>query len=131
MMFSFSDKSKQRMSGVRKELRDIADLAIQISIIDFGIPEYGGRRFLEEQERLFKAGLSKADGINNRSEHQSGNALDFYAYVDGKASWDEGHLALVACAFYEAAARLGYLIQWGGLWKSFKDMPHVTFKGEY
>ena len=51
--------------------------------------------------------------------------IDFYAYVDGKASWDEGHLALVATAFMQAAIKLGYKIQWGGLWKGFKDMPHI------
>jgi len=33
-------------------------------------------------------------------------------------------LAQVACAFLQAANELQIKIQWGGLWKSFEDMPH-------
>ena len=68
-----------------------------------------------------------ADGIKHRSRHQEGNALDFYAFKDGKASWKEEDLAVVAAAFLTASIQLGegYEIRWGGLFKSFKDMPHI------
>ena len=124
-MFKLSDKSKQRRAGVDPRLIEISDLAIQISVIDFGIPGDGGLRLAERQNELFKNGKSKADGYDKLSEHQSGNALDFYAYVDGAASWKPEHLAIVAAAFLQASAMLGYKLKWGGLWKSFKDMPHV------
>ena len=125
MPLKLSDKSKQRREGVDPRLIEISDLAIQISVIDFGIPRDGGLRLAKRQNELFEDGKSKADGYDKLSEHQSGNALDFYAYVDGAASWEPEHLAMVAAAFLQAAAMLGYKLKWGGLWKSFKDMPHV------
>ena len=124
-MFKFSTTSRLRMSGVNPELIEIANLAIKISKVDFGIPEYGGIRTAEDQAKLYADGKSKADGVTHLSNHQSGNALDFYSYVYGRASWDELHLAMVACAFLQAASILGYKLGWGGLFKSFKDFPHV------
>lgn len=124
MTFSFSKTSKARREGVSKKLIEISDLALTLSAVDFGIPDHGGIRTKLEQRQLFFDGLSNCDGYNKRSKHQDGKALDVYAYVDGKASWEEGDLAMVAAAMLEAANRLGYKLTWGGLWKSFKDMPH-------
>ena len=124
-MFTLSSRSKANRQGVDSRLIEISDLAIQLTVIDFGIPSSGGLRTREEQRKLFDDGKSKADGTIKLSNHQSGRALDFYAYVDGKASWDEYHLAMVAAAFLQAASILGYELEWGGLWKSFKDSPHV------
>ena len=123
-MFAFSKKSLERRYGVSSILILISDRALQISPIDFGIPDYGGRRTKREQNRLYKDGLSKCDGYDKKSEHQEGMALDVYAYVDGRASWEEEHLAIVAAAMLQAANELGYKLEWGGLWKNFKDMPH-------
>ena len=128
--FKLSRRSKERRDGVDPRLIEICDLALSISIIDFGIPAYGGVRTDEEQFALFQAGKSMCDGTDKRSNHQDATALDFYAYVDGRASWDEGHLALVAAAFLQAAAMLGYKLQWGGLWSGFRDMPHVQLLEE-
>jgi peptidoglycan L-alanyl-D-glutamate endopeptidase CwlK len=125
MTFKLSDRSRENMNGVDRRLVAIAEMAISISPIDFGIPQDGGVRTAERQFELFKAGKSKCDGFNKKSEHQSGLALDFYAFVDGKASWDREHLAIVAAAFLQSASMLGYKLNWGGLWKGFVDMPHV------
>jgi peptidoglycan L-alanyl-D-glutamate endopeptidase CwlK len=124
-MFQLSSKSKQRREGVDPRLIEISDLAIQITVVDFGHPADAGKRTVERQNELYLDGKSKADGYNKLSRHQSGKALDFYAFVDGKASWDTEHLAMVAAAFLQAASILGYKLKWGGLWKSFKDYPHV------
>lgn len=125
MSFKLSQKSIENMSGVDPRLIRIAEMAIAITRIDFGIPADGGIRTAARQNELFKAGKSKLDGFNKKSEHQSGKALDFYAFVDGKASWEHEHLAQVAAAFLQSASMLGYKLNWGGLWKSFLDMPHV------
>ncbi|MBL4622879.1 MAG: M15 family metallopeptidase [Immundisolibacteraceae bacterium] len=122
--FKFSDSSRIRMSGVDARLIRIANRAIQISRVDFGIPKHGGRRSRKVQLSLFVDKKSKCDGLDNISNHQKGIALDVYAYVDGKASWDEYHLSMVACAMLQAASELGYKLKWGGLWKSWQDMPH-------
>lgn len=127
--FVFGSKSLERRQGVRRELIEIDNLAIQLTIIDFGHPEYAGLRAASIQHGLFMDGKSKADGYEKLSKHQSGNALDFYAFVDGKASWEPEHLAIVACAYLQAAMILGYRIEWGGLWTGFSDMPHIQFMG--
>lgn len=143
-MFKLSEKSKQRREGVDPRLIEISDLAIQITVIDFGIPRDGGRRTAERQHELFLDKKSKADGYEKLSNHQPaedgyGKALDFYAYVDGKASWEHDHLAMVAAAHLQAASMLGYKLKWGGLWKSRTpkfisgipygwDMPHVELE---
>ena len=124
-MFHLSDRSINNMGAVDPRLVEIATRAIQITKVDFGIPESGGLRTAEEQNRLFKDGKSKCDGYIRKSKHQDGKALDFYAYAGGKATWSVLCLAMVACAFFQAAIELGYKIEWGGLWRSFEDMPHI------
>jgi len=124
-MYRLSERSKSRREGVDPRLIEISDLAIQITVIDFGHPQYAGLRTDEEQLTLFQAGKSMCDGTDKLSFHQTGRALDFYAFVDGKASWDPGHLSLVACAFLQAASVLEIKLQWGGLFTNFRDMPHV------
>lgn len=123
-MFRFSKRSIQRMQGVDERLVAVAHRALEISKVDFGIPSDGGLRTAEEQKALHDDGKSQLDGYTRKSYHQSGKALDVYAYVDGAASWDTEDLALVACAMLQAASELGVKLEWGGLWSSFVDMPH-------
>jgi len=127
-MFKLGQNSLNNRAGVDPRLIEISNRAIQISIIDFGIPSSGGLRTVEDQAKLFTAGKSKADGRTYKSYHQSGRALDVYAYVDGKASWDKLHLALVATAMLQASAQLGYRLKWGGNWKSWQDFPHFELE---
>lgn len=130
MAFSLSNRSLERMAGVNPKLQEIAKRAIEITPIDFGIPKFGGLRNEGDQLYLYQSGKSKADGVNKKSYHQSGNALDVFAYVNGKASWNELHLALIAAAMLQAASELGYALEWGGLWKSFKDYPHFQIQDQ-
>ena len=138
-MFKFSSSSLERMKDVDPRLREIAHLALTISPIDFGVPEDGGLRTEDRQHALFLAGKSQLDGVNGVSNHQTGKALDFYAFVNGSASWDTQHLAMVAAAFLQAASLCGYKIKWGGFFKPFKihngdnfqsgwDYPHVEIE---
>ena len=130
MTYKLSARSQQRLKGVDNRIFAIVELALTISIIDFGIPKLGGLRTAEEQRNLFKSGngVTKCDGIEIKSEHQSGLAFDIYAYVDGKASWDRYHLTQVAAALLQAAAMLGYPLTWGGLWESWQDLPHFQLE---
>lgn len=124
-MYKLSERSKKNREGVDPRLIEISNLAIQITDIDFGHPSDSGLRTAARQRDLFLDGKSQCDGYEIESFHQTGKALDFYAFVNGKASWDEYHLAMVAAAFLQAASLLGYKLRWGGLWKGFKDYPHV------
>ena len=139
MCYQFSLRSVQRMKGVNSELITVFNEAIKNSPIDFGVPGDGGLRTAAQQGKLFKAGQSKCDGVDNKSYHQSGNALDFYAYVDGKASWDKHHLSMVAGVIITTAKRLkkegkiSIELYWGGQFGSSSfngwDMPHIQVKG--
>lgn len=128
MGFKLGKNSINNLAGVDGRLIAIADLAIELTNIDFGIPSTGGLRTEADQAKLFADGVSKADGVNNKSYHQSGKAMDVYAYVDGKASWDKLHLAVIASAMLQASSQLGYKLKWGGLWKSWQDYPHFEIK---
>ena len=127
------------MKGVHPDLIVIFTEAIKNSPIDFGIPETGGVRTIDVQRELYEKGVSKADGIKNKSCHQAkadgyGHALDFYAYVNGKASWATNHLCMVAAALIITSKRLkkegkiSHDIYWGGQFGSSDfngwDMPH-------
>ena len=125
MSFHLSARSLSRMHGIDSRLISIAKRAIEITLIDFGIPPTGGMRSIDTQQALFNNRKSKCDGINKVSKHQLGLALDVYAYVDGVANWDKLNLALIAAAFFQAACEMGYRIEWGGLWSlQNPDMPH-------
>lgn len=124
MTFRFSSSSLVRRANVDKRLVEISDLAIKISVVDFGVPQYGGLRTAEEQRDLYDANKSNCDGTVKLSNHQIGKALDVYAYVGGKASWDLYDLSMVAAAMLQSASVLGYKLKWGGLWTKFKDYPH-------
>lgn len=129
--FSLSDSSRANREGVDYRLIEISNLAIKITLIDFGHGALAGFRTKTEQHKLFTQGVSKADGLIKISKHQEGKALDFYAFVNGKASWETHHLAMVGAAFLQASSILGYPIKWGGLWEGKGnsiygwDMPHI------
>lgn len=125
MTWKLSKSSRKNRSGVDARLILISDRALEISPIDFGIPEYGGVRSASTQNKLYIEGLSECDGYIKISDHQLRKALDFFAYKHGSASWDEDVLAIVAAAHLQAANELGIKLGWGGLWKGYKDMPHL------
>lgn len=127
-MYKLSKSSEKNMQGIDPRLVEIINEALNISVMDFGIPSGGGLRTAEQQRVMFDNKVSKCDGTKNKSYHQTGKAFDIYAYVDGKASWERAHLTTVATAMLQAAAKLGYPLQWGGLWKNFKDLPHFQLK---
>lgn len=123
-MFTLSERSQRHLQGVDPLLVRVVKRALEISKVDFGIPSTGGVRTIEQQRALYEAGKSKLDGVTRKSNHQLGKAVDVFAYVDGKASYDMGDLAQVATAMFAAAQEVGIKIKWGGHWKSFIDGPH-------
>jgi len=124
-MYKLSKRSYERLNGVDAILIAIVTEAIKESPYDFGIPKSGGLRTAEEQYILYKKGRSKADGFKKKSYHQSGKAFDIFAYVGGKASWDKKHLEAIAEHIISIANGMFDIdLEWGGNWRSFKDMPH-------
>jgi peptidoglycan L-alanyl-D-glutamate endopeptidase CwlK len=129
MSFYLSESSKLHRQGVHPALIEISDLAIKLTVVDFGHPATSGLRSAEVQNALFRRGATPADGYDIISEHQKGRALDFFAYAHGAATWETEPLVMVACAFLQAASVLGHQLEWGGLWAT-RDYPHVQLVGE-
>lgn len=123
-----SKRSLHNRKGIDPRLIEIDDVAIGLTLVDYGHPSDAGLRLATRQYEMFLDPniRTKCDGYLNVSNHQAapdgyGKALDFFAFVDGKASWEYPHLAMVACAYFQAASMLNYRITWGGLWK--EDNP--------
>ena len=125
MRFKFSRRSVARLDGLHAPLAAVAYRALQLSPVDFGISS--GFRTAEEQMALFRAGKSKANGIERGkpggtglSRHQSGRAFDVFAWVSGKAAWEvDPHYILIAAAVAQAAYEERVAIRWGGAWTAF------------
>lgn len=119
-----TERDLERLKGIDKRLIDVCIEAFKNSPYPFGIPRDGGLRTAERQKELFDKKRSKADGYKNKSYHQTGKAFDIYAIVNGKPSWDKIALTLIADHILKTANRMGVKLEWGGNWKSFKDLPH-------
>jgi peptidoglycan L-alanyl-D-glutamate endopeptidase CwlK len=127
-MHKFSRRSLEVLNKINPVLSEIMCDAIDLSPIDFGIPSDGGLRTAERQYELFLAEKSKCDGYKIKSNHQTGNAVDVFAYVNGRASWSDVHLSIIAGVVLSVANRKGVKLRWGGTFGSDNfngwDMPH-------
>lgn len=96
-----------------------------------------GLRSFEEQEKLYAIGrITLGKKVTNakagQSIHNYGLAVDICMMIDGKTAswdtakdWDNDKVA----DWYECVkifAKYGW--EWGGNWKTFKDLPHFEKK---
>ena len=127
-MFHLGNTSKRRLKGVDPRWFEIIDLALSITLIDFGIPGDGGLRTDDRQFAMFMDPKIKTncDGFTVRSKHQDGLAIDFFAYVDGRASWDHDKMTHIAAALLQAASLLGFKVRSGAFFRpNGWDKAHV------
>jgi peptidoglycan L-alanyl-D-glutamate endopeptidase CwlK len=124
MSWRFSQRSYERMLGVRPELVAVATRALWLSSVDFGISE--GLRTPARQAQLVQAGASQT----TRSRHLTGHAIDVVAYVGGEVRWDWPLYETIAKAMKQAADELKVPMEWGGDWKTLKDGPHFQLPWE-
>lgn len=132
--FKLSKTSLDRLIGVDDKLIQLANMAISISPVDFGIAYDGGIRTADKQKELFSKGYSKLDGVKNKSKHQLGKAFDFIPYVNGKVNTDKHYYYMIISAMFIAADILDIKIRSGANWDSddefitdqtFQDLPHI------
>lgn len=132
-VYQFGTTSKNRLNTCHDDLIKVLTAAIALSPIDFGIAE--GHRSLDRQKQLFGEGKSRIDGITKKGKHNYSPSLavDVYAFVNGKASWNEKELCLIAGVILSVAANYGIKLRWGGNWdgdgqiisdQNFIDLPH-------
>lgn len=123
-MFKFGTTSLKKLNECDYRLMSVAIEALRITPYDFGIT--CGTRTKEEQKQLVKDGKSQT--LNSRHLPNSNGlaeAFDFVVYVDGKVTWDERYYRPVMQAMVTAAIKNNVPIRLGGLWRSFKDCPHI------
>ena len=92
-----------------------------------------GLRTFAEQDALYKKRPKVTNAKGGKSVHNYGFAVDIVMIIDGKVAswdtakdWDNDKVA----DWYECVkifAKYGW--DWGGNWKTFKDLPHFEKKG--
>lgn len=127
MSNQFSGGSKRRLETVDPLLQDVIEHALEISVVDFGIPMHGGKRTAEEQNKLFCNKVSKCDGYKIKSKHQSGLAIDVIAYVNCSYSYDKEYYYMIYQAVMISAKIYKVKIRWGGDWDGDLDLKDQTF----
>ncbi|QHN64834.1 M15 family metallopeptidase [Bergeyella cardium] len=137
-MYQLSERSLNNLKGVHPNLVKVMKEAISNSPVDFTITE--GVRTIQRQQELYALGRTKpgqkvtnADGIKNRSNHQTksdgyGYAVDLYPFFLGKVQVNHPdtikNLKRIADHIKEIANKLGVKIVWGGDWQKPYDPPH-------
>lgn len=130
MTFEFSKRSLDRIETTSPLIQKIIKEALATSLIDFGIPEYGGKRTAKEQKSLFdcKPQRSKCDGKKKKSYHQSGLAVDIVAYVNGSYTYDKRYYYMLGHHILATAKKMGHSnMHWGGDWDKDFDLDDQTF----
>jgi peptidoglycan L-alanyl-D-glutamate endopeptidase CwlK len=119
-----SNRSNAKLVGVHPKLIKLAQLALELSVYDFGITS--GVRTLDEQRALLATGATEILVSKHLVQDDGwGYAIDFAVYRDGKLTWDIKYYRKVIQAFVTAAIELGIQVEFGGLWESPVDGPHV------
>lgn len=137
--YKFGNTSLDKLSTCDPGIQLIMMEAIRTSRVDFGIA--CGHRSIEDQQKAFKEGKSRVDGIKVKGKHNyfPSHAVDVYAYYNGKAQWDDihmgylvGHILSVADRLFEEG-KVKFKLRSGADWndngvlvydQKLKDMPH-------
>jgi len=110
MSFKLSQRSMDKLEGVKPELIKVVQDAITLTTVDFGVIQ--GLRTQEEQAQLVAKGASQT----MKSKHLTGDAVDLMAYLGGKGSWELSIYDEVADAMKAAAIANNVGIRWGAAW---------------
>ena len=116
-----SRRTRDNLKGVNHKLIAVVGYTLAISEVDFFVNE--GLRTTETQQRYFKEGSTKCDGIKNKSKHQLGRAIDVY-YVGWKRDTeDQQKWKELIDTFKLAGKQLGIKLEFGYDWGW--DKPHI------
>lgn len=129
--FKLSEKSYERLSGCHPDLIKLCERALQLSKYDFGITE--GLRTLTRQKDLIAKGKSwTLESKHLKQSDGYSHAFDFVVVDEsGNYTYKAGYYRKVMQAFVTAAIELNIQIEFGGLWKTTFDGPHVQLNQKY
>jgi peptidoglycan LD-endopeptidase CwlK len=120
-MYKFGKRSRARLKGVDSRLVNVLNELIKV--MDVTIIE--GVRSAETQNKYFKDGKSKLDGVNKKSNHQLGKAVDLAPYP---INWEESNRFYYMGGIVRGIAKqLNLKIRWGGDWDSDGETKDQTF----
>jgi peptidoglycan LD-endopeptidase CwlK len=141
-MPKFSEISLSKIKTCHDDLKIILHEAIKI--VDFTVLE--GSRTLEQQQKYFKEGKSKLDGIKQKSKHQISKESPLSLAVDiapYPVDWSNNSKKLARFYFLAGViisiatklrieGKINHSIRWGGDWdrdldfsdNRFDDLPH-------
>ncbi len=125
MGYSFGARSIDELQGVHPCLVEVAHETLARSPVDFGV--FDGLRTAQEQNELFRRGLSQIDGYGRIGKHQLqpdgyGHAIDLVPWIGGRYVWDWPAIYDIARALHSAACECGTAIRWGGCWEHINPM---------
>lgn len=129
-MPEFSDKSKTKLESVHIDLQILFNEVIKHEdcTVTWGL------RTQEEQQILYAQGrdepgniITYKDGVNKRSKHQTGLAVDVVPYPelysDKMAMIEFGNFVKGIAIMLKIYEKINHKIFWGGNW-SWKDYAH-------
>ena len=128
-----SNKIAQLHPSVRNEVAKIINECDKALTVRAKVRISQGLRTFAEQDALYKKRPKVTNAKGGKSVHNYGFAVDIVMIIDGKVAswdtakdWDNDKVA----DWYECVkifAKYGW--DWGGNWKSFKDLPHFDKRG--
>lgn len=121
-----SRRTLNNLTGVHFKLVAVVGYTLAISEQDFFVNE--GLRTAEKQQEYFKKGASKLDGINKKSNHQLGRAVDVYYTGWKNTDKDNTRWLTLIEAFRTAGRQLGIKLVFGYDWGW--DKPHIELGEE-
>lgn len=133
-MPSFGKTSKMRLDTCEKELQLLFNKVIKY----YDCIIIQGHRSIEEQQRLFKEGKSKIDGISRKGNHNyyPSRAVDVAPYFSKTphVRWNDSNSFYHFAGFVRGVAQLlhdtgtmQYRLRYGGDWNQNMNIHDQTF----
>ena len=133
-MPSFGNTSNKRLETCEEDLQVLFNEIVK----DFDCIILEGHRSIKRQQRLFKEGKSKIDGINKKGKHNydPSRAVDvapYFAEVP-HVRWNDtktfyyfsGYVLGVAKELYKEE-KMSHKVRWGGDWDKDHNINDQTF----
>jgi hypothetical protein len=120
-MAKFSQASKSKLATADRRLQELFNLVIK----EHDCTVLYGHRSNEEQDELYRKGLSKLKGGQSSHNSNPSRAVDVVAYpINWKDYKRHYHFAGIVLGI---ASQLGIKIRWGGDWDMDDDLNDQTF----
>lgn len=116
-------RSELSFAGVHPDLVKVIRRAAEITTQPF-IVIHGLRTPAEEAAMVAKGASTTMHSRHLPNKAGLACAVDVAATTNGKIDWNSKLYAQIAVAVQKAEDELGITVEWGGDWKSFKDLGH-------